>query len=73
MSTFNLDMTTQQLLQVVADHHHKRIALSDGDRQELVALLKKRGQDELDYGQEMEIDSVRLVKRVTGAVGLYFS
>lgn len=66
-------MSINELLRVAADHHHKRIELSDEERQELIAALKRRGQDELEYGEEVTVDAVRLVKRVTGAVGVYFS
>lgn len=73
MSIVRADMSINELLRVAADHHHKRIELSDEERQELIAALKRRGQDELEYGEEVTVDAVRLVKRVTGAVGVYFS
>jgi hypothetical protein len=58
-------------MKIAADNHHKRIQLSDDERAELIALLKKRAAEELDYGQELEHDTVRLIRRVTGAVGVY--
>ena len=73
MSAVNTDMTMKELLQLVADNHHGKISLSDEDKELAVGLLKTRGMQELDYGQELKIDKVRLIKRVTGAVGLYFS
>lgn len=73
MSVVDQNMSIQQLLQVVADHHHKRKELSEDDKKSAIALLKKRGAEELDFGEEIEMDSVRLIKRVTGAVGVYFS
>ena len=69
----NLNMTTGELLKLAADNHHKRISLTDDERKQVIDLLKMKGQEELDYGQEIEYDTVRLVKRVTGSVGVYFS
>jgi hypothetical protein len=73
MSLIDTKMTTTELLKLAADNHQKIIQLSESDRQALIALLKERGQEELDYGEEMEVNNVRLVKRVNGAVGVYFS
>jgi hypothetical protein len=73
VAVFDSKMNTNDLMRVAADHHHKRQVLSDSERKALIDLLKQRGQEELDYGQELEIDSVRLLRRVTGAVGVYFS
>ena len=66
-------LSTTELLKMAAENHQKIITLTDNERQELIGLLKQRGQDELDYGQELEVNNVRLVKRVNGAVGVYFS
>ena len=73
MSVVNAEMSTTELMKIAADNHHKRIQLSDDERAELIALLKKRAAKELDYGQELEHDTVRLIRRVTGAVGVYFN
>lgn len=67
------DLSTAELLKIAADNHHKRICLSEDERRELIAALKKRAAEELDYGQEIEHDTVRLIRRVTGAVGVYFN
>lgn len=66
-------LSTTELMKMAADSYHKRIELSDDDRSELIALLKRRAADELDYGQELEHETVRLIRRVTGAVGVYFN
>lgn len=73
VAVFDARMSTNDLMKVAADHHHKRQVLSDAERKALIDLLKLRGQEELDFGQELEVDSVRLLRRVTGAVGVYFS
>lgn len=73
MSVVDQNMNIQQLLQLVADHHHKRKELTEDDKKSAINLLKKRGSEELDFGEEIELDSVRVIKRVTGAVGVYFS
>ena len=73
VAVFDSRMNTCDLMKLAADNHHKRIELSEAERKELIALLKQRGQEELEFGEELEVDSVRLLRRVTGAVGVYFS
>jgi len=73
MTLVDPNLSTTELLKLAAENHQKKVELSEADRQILVSLLKERGKEELDYGQELEVDNVRLVKRVNGAVGLYFS
>ncbi|HEY9871560.1 MAG TPA: hypothetical protein V6D08_20555 [Candidatus Obscuribacterales bacterium] len=72
MPQVDTKMTTAQLMQLAADHSNSRVTLSDDEKELLVLLLKQRGAEELDYGQEIECENVRLIKRVTGAIGLYF-
>jgi len=72
MSIVNDAMTTAQLMKLAADFNAQRVSLTEEERSELVALLKRHAADELDYGQEIECESVRVVRRVTGAVGVYF-
>ncbi|MGD9682742.1 MAG: hypothetical protein AB7W16_16250 [Candidatus Obscuribacterales bacterium] len=72
MSAVDPEMTIQQLLQLVADNHHEKIVLSEDEKQQAIDLLKRRAVEELDFGEELSVDKVRLIKRVTGAVGLYF-
>lgn len=73
MAEIHPDLKTDELMKMAADNHHKRIELSEVERKQVIDLLKKRGAEELEYGQEIEFDDVRLVRRVTGAVGVYFS
>ncbi len=73
MSVVNPELSILELLKMAADNHHKRIELAEDEKRELIALLKKRAMDELEYGQEIEHDTVRLIRRVTGAVGVYFT
>lgn len=73
VAVFDAKMSTNELMKVAADHHHKRVELSEQERKDLINLLKQRGLEELEYGEELEVDSVRLLRRVTGAVGVYFS
>ncbi|MCC7529061.1 MAG: hypothetical protein IT342_11090 [Candidatus Melainabacteria bacterium] len=73
MAEITADLKTAELLKLAADNHHKRITLSEDERKQVIALLKQKGAEELEYGQEIEFDTVRLVRRVTGAVGVYFS
>jgi hypothetical protein len=62
-----------ELLKVAADFGQKRIELTDEEKALLVSTLKKRGQEELEFGEERECETVRIVRRVTGAVGVYFN
>lgn len=73
MTLIDPKLSTLELLKLAAENHQKKIELSESERQLLTALLKERGSEELDYGQELEVDNVRLVKRVNGAVGIYYS
>ncbi len=73
MSGIDPSLSMQDLLRLLADHHHARATLSEEDKQMAVGLLKKRAAEELDYGEELVHDSIRLIKRVTGAVGVYFN
>jgi hypothetical protein len=72
MTLINTELSTTELLKMAADNHHKRITLTEAERLELISLIKKRGAEELEYGEELAVDSVTLIRRVTGAVGLYF-
>lgn len=72
MFSVSTDLSTPELMKLAADNHHKRISLSEDERLELIALIKRRGLAELDYGQELSVETVTLIRRVTGAVGLYF-
>jgi hypothetical protein len=66
-------LSTRDLMKLAADHHKKRIELTDSERDLLIGMLKERGRTELEHGEELEIDDVRLVHRVTGAVSIYFN
>jgi hypothetical protein len=66
-------LSTMDLLKLAAENHQKKITLSEPEKALLTSILKERGQDELEYGQEIEVENVRLVRRVNGAVGIYYS
>jgi hypothetical protein len=72
MTLVSSELSTTELMKLAADNHHKRITLSEAERLELIALLKRRGAEELEYGQELAVDTVTMIRRVTGAVGIYF-
>jgi len=72
MAGVDPNLNLQQLLNLLADHHHGRAPLSEEDKQMAVGMLKTRAEEELDFGEELVHDSIRLIKRVTGAVGVYF-
>ncbi len=72
MAVVSSELSTTDLMKIAGDNHKKLIALSETERLELIALLKKRGAEELEYGQELALENVTLIRRVTGAVGVYF-
>lgn len=72
MALYSEEMSIYELLKVAADHNKQIAVLSDEDKQGLISMLKKKGEEELEYGQEIEYEGVRLVKRVTGALGVFF-
>lgn len=72
MSQIDPNLSIRELLQLAANNYKKEIELSEDERQLLINLLKERGGDELEYGEELVVDNVRLVRRVTGAVSIYF-
>ncbi len=72
MTKINPELSTVELMQLAGDDHQKKIELTEAERDQLLDLLKERGRLELEYGEELEIDTVRLIRRVTGAVGIYF-
>jgi hypothetical protein len=73
MVDINTALSTTELMKLAADHHLKRVELSDAEKSLLINTLKERGANELEYGEELEIENVRLIRRVTGAVGVYFT
>jgi hypothetical protein len=72
MKKIDPELSTVELMKIAADDHQKRIELTQSEKDQLYTLLKERGRQELEYGEELEIDAVRLIRRVTGAVGIYF-
>lgn len=72
MTAISPDMSTMQLLKIANDNHLGAVQLSEQDRAFLITLLKEKAQDELEYGEEVEFEKVRLVRRVTGAVSIFF-
>ncbi|MBX9692199.1 MAG: hypothetical protein K2Z81_07445 [Cyanobacteria bacterium] len=73
MTSIESTMSIKELLTIVSDHQEEKIAMTDADRQLAIDLLKSKAADELEYGEEVKVGKVRLVKRVTGAIGLYFT
>ncbi len=42
MAEITADLKVQELLQLAADNHHKRITLSEDERKHVIALLKQK-------------------------------
>jgi hypothetical protein len=73
MQKIDPELSTVELMKIAADDHQKKIELTQGERDQLFSLLKERGRQELEYGEELEIEAIKLIRRVTGAVGIYFA
>ena len=73
MTAIDSASSIKDLLQILADDHTKKAILPDDVKQAAIDLIKAKAFEELEYGQEIKAGKVRIVKRVTGAVGLYFS
>lgn len=72
MVAISPDMSTMELLKLANDNFLGQLELSELDRGLLLELLREKGREELEFGQELEHEKVRLVKRVTGAVSIFF-
>lgn len=72
MAAISPDMSTLELLKLANDNFLGQLELSELDRGLLLELLREKGREELEFGQELEHEKVRLVKRVTGAVSIFF-
>ena len=68
----NGSLSTPQLLKIANDHHTGLVTLSEIEKGLLLEFLREKGRDELELGEEMCHDKVRLVRRVTGAVSIFF-
>ncbi len=66
------DLTIQDMLKLASDHKDGTVPMPEEDCLALIAMIKERAQDELEYGEEMIVGSARIVKRVTGAVSVFF-
>lgn len=65
-------LSTPELMRIAKEHKNGGGGLTPIDERLLLELLKERGREELDYGQELVIDSVKIVRRVTGNVSVFF-
>ncbi len=72
MNVVSPTLSTPELMRIAADHKNGGSSLSPIDERLLLELLKERGRDELDYGQELIVDRVKIVRRVTGNVSVFF-
>ena len=63
----------KELLDMAGNHKAGNLALSETESELLIAIIKEKAWQELEYGEEMVVDKVKLVKRVTGNVSLFFS
>lgn len=72
MTAISPQSTLPELLKIANDNHLGLINLPEDDKAMLIACIKERGQLELEYGEETLFEKVRVVRRVTGAVSVFF-
>ena len=72
MNVVSPTLSTPDLMRIASDHKSGGSSLTPIDERLLLELLKERGRDELDYGQELVVDGVKIVRRVTGNVSVFF-
>jgi len=72
MNVVSPTLSTPELMRIAAEHKNGGAGLTPIDERLLLELLKERGRDELDYGQELVVDSVKIIRRVTGNVSVFF-
>ncbi len=66
------DLTIQEMLKLASDHKDGSVPMPEEECIALIALIKEKAADQLDYGEEMIVGNARIVKRVTGAVSVFF-
>ena len=72
MTSISPQSTLPELLKIANDNHLGLINLPDEEKATLIACIKELGQLELEYGEETLFEKVRVVRRVTGAVSIFF-
>ena len=72
MNVVSPNLSTPELMRLAAEHKNGSAGLNKTEELLLIELLKERGRMELDYGQELTIDTVKIVRRVTGNVSVFF-
>lgn len=72
MNVVSPTLSTPELMRIAAEHKTGGKSLTPIDERLLLELLKERGREELDYGQELVVDSVKIIRRVTGNVSVFF-
>lgn len=61
-----------ELIKMVSEYRMGLSGLSELEGELLIETLKARALNELDFGQELSSGPVKLVKRVTGNVSIFF-
>ena len=61
-----------ELLELARESKLGNISLSELENNLLIEMIKEKAWKELDFGQEIVDGPVKLVKRVTGNISLFF-
>jgi hypothetical protein len=63
-------MTLEELMEEAVHFNQGDVRLSDGERHELLHLLKTKGDKEMRDGEQLELETVRLIKLGKGNVNV---
>lgn len=61
-----------QLLNLAARYHLGGLKLSNSDATRLMKSLQKKAEDELEPGDGLRVETVRVEKRLDGSVAMFF-
>lgn len=72
VSIISKESAMTELMDMASEHKAGRLKMSELESNLLIETLKEKAWQELDFGQEMVQGPVKLVKRVTGNVSIFF-
>lgn len=74
ISTADMTVESQMsdLLELAKEHKMGNAPMSELENNLLIEIIKEKAWQELDFGQEIKEGPVKLVKRVTGNVSIFF-
>lgn len=72
VSIITKESAMKDLMDMVSEHKAGKLQMSKLESDLLIETLKEKAWQELDFGQELVQGPIKLVKRVTGNVSIFF-